>query len=141
MRPVCRKPLGIVFFDFFDFSIFRRFFPLPYGRVSECPPLHQAVGIIYGLSLGSIGGDRARCAEGTTRLLEWTPAMSGFRTPEISREQLVLWERRLEDAIPEDHQVRHAGFLPGWAAFSETFGEMGPEKHSPAIRRKRRAVD
>ena len=50
--------------------------------------------------------------------------MSGFRTPEIPREQLVLWERRLEDAIPEDHQVRHVGFLLGSAAFADTFREM-----------------
>ena len=39
--------------------------------------------------------------------------MSGFRTPEIPREQMVLWERRLEDAIPDDHQVRHLDFLLG----------------------------
>ena len=50
--------------------------------------------------------------------------MSGFRTPEIPREQLVLWERRLEDALPDDHQVRHLDFLLGSAAFSETFREM-----------------
>lgn len=28
--------------------------------------------------------------------------MSGFRTPEIPREQMVLWEHRLEDALPSD---------------------------------------
>ncbi len=40
--------------------------------------------------------------------------MRGFRTPEIPREQMVLlWERRLEDAIPDDHQVRHLDFLLG----------------------------
>ena len=50
--------------------------------------------------------------------------MSGFRTPEIPREQMVLWERRLEDAIPDDHQVRHLDFLLGSAAFAETFREM-----------------
>ncbi len=50
--------------------------------------------------------------------------MSGFRTPEIPREQMVLWERRLEDAIPDDHQVRHLDVLLGSAAFAETFREM-----------------
>jgi len=50
--------------------------------------------------------------------------MSGFRTPEIPREQMVLWERRLEDAVPEDHQVRHLDLLLGSAAFAETFREM-----------------
>ena len=50
--------------------------------------------------------------------------MSGFRTPEIAREQLVLWERRLEDALPDDHQVRHLVFLLGSEAFADTFREM-----------------
>ena len=50
--------------------------------------------------------------------------MSGFRTLEIPREQIVLWERRLADAIPDDHQVRHLDFLLGSAAFAETFREM-----------------
>ncbi|MEE9122988.1 MAG: IS1182 family transposase [candidate division NC10 bacterium] len=50
--------------------------------------------------------------------------MSGFRTPEIPREQMVLWERRLEDAVPEDHQVRHLVFLLCSAAFADTFREM-----------------
>ena len=50
--------------------------------------------------------------------------MSGFRTPEISREQLVLWEHRLEDALPEDHQVRHLDFLLGSKALADTFREM-----------------
>jgi transposase len=50
--------------------------------------------------------------------------MSGFRTPEMPRDQLVLWERRLEDAIPDDHQVRHLDVLLGSAAFAETFREM-----------------
>ncbi len=50
--------------------------------------------------------------------------MSGFRTPEIPREQMVLWERRLEDALPDDHQVRHLDFLLGSEAFAETFREM-----------------
>ncbi len=50
--------------------------------------------------------------------------MSGFRTPEIPRAQLVPWERRLEDAVPEEHQVRHLDVLLGSAAFAETFREM-----------------
>ena len=50
--------------------------------------------------------------------------MSGFRMPEISREQLVLWERRLEDALPADHQARHMDFLLGSEAFADTFREM-----------------
>lgn len=50
--------------------------------------------------------------------------MSGFRTPEIPRTQLVLWERRLEDAIPDDHQVRHLDLLLGSPVFAETFREM-----------------
>ncbi len=32
--------------------------------------------------------------------------MSGFRKPELSRDQIVLWSQRLEDAIPLDHPVR-----------------------------------
>ena len=50
--------------------------------------------------------------------------MSGFRTPEIPREQMVLWEQRLEDAIPADHQVRHLDLLLGSAAFAKTFAKM-----------------
>ena len=50
--------------------------------------------------------------------------MSGFRTAEIPREQMVLWERRLEDAIPQGHQVRHLDLLLGSAAFRDTFREM-----------------
>lgn len=50
--------------------------------------------------------------------------MSGFRTPEIPREQMVLWERRLDDAVPDDHQVRHLDVLLGSAAFAKTFREM-----------------
>ena len=50
--------------------------------------------------------------------------MSGFRTPEIAREQIVLWEHRLEDALPHDHQARHLDFLLGSAAFADTFAEM-----------------
>ena len=50
--------------------------------------------------------------------------MSGFRTPEIPREQLVLWEQRLEDALPADHQVRHLVVLLNAAAFAGTFREL-----------------
>jgi len=50
--------------------------------------------------------------------------MSGFRTPEVPREQLVLWEHRLEDALPADHQVRHLDVLLGSEAFAATFREM-----------------
>lgn len=50
--------------------------------------------------------------------------MSGFRTPEIAREQLVLWERRLEDALPADHQARHLVVLLNAEAFADTFGAM-----------------
>lgn len=32
--------------------------------------------------------------------------MSGFRQPEIPRQQIVLWSQRLEDMIPPDHPVR-----------------------------------
>ena len=37
---------------------------------------------------------------------------------------MVLWERRLEDALPVDHQVRHLDFLLDSEAFSDTFREM-----------------
>ncbi len=62
--------------------------------------------------------------EGSTRFIERIAVMSGFRTPEIPREQMVLWERRLDDAIPDDHQVRHLDLLLGSPAFGETFREM-----------------
>ena len=53
--------------------------------------------------------------------------MSGFRTPEVPREQLVLWKHRLEDAIPSDHPVRHLDYLLRSGAFAETFAEMERE--------------
>lgn len=37
--------------------------------------------------------------------------MAGFRTPEIAREQMVLWAQRLEDAVPADHPVRQVDRL------------------------------
>lgn len=49
--------------------------------------------------------------------------MSGFRRPETPREQLVLWEQRLEDAIPVDHPVRHVDELLRSRAFADTFRE------------------
>ena len=59
--------------------------------------------------------------------------MSGFRAPEISREQFVLWEHRLEDAIPADHQVRHLDMLLGSAAFAEAFCEMKRAYYSGTV--------
>ncbi len=53
--------------------------------------------------------------------------MSGFRTPEIPRERLVLWEHRLEDAIPSNHPVRHLDYLLRSVAFAETSAEMERE--------------
>jgi transposase len=49
--------------------------------------------------------------------------MSGFRQPEQNREQMVLWSQRLDDAIPEDHPVRHVDYLLRSAALSSTFAE------------------
>lgn len=49
--------------------------------------------------------------------------MAGFRTPEVSRDQLVLWSRRLEDAIPADHPVRQVDALLTSEAFQATFRE------------------
>ncbi len=47
--------------------------------------------------------------------------MAGFRQPEIPRDQLVLWEQRLDDALPVDHPVRQLDDLLRSDAFSETF--------------------
>ncbi len=49
--------------------------------------------------------------------------MSGFRQPEVPREQLVLWKQRLDDAIPLDHPVRHVEYLLRSDAFTNTFAE------------------
>ena len=49
--------------------------------------------------------------------------MSGFRELEMSREQMVLWSRRLDDAIPVDHPVRHMDELLHSEAFRDTFRE------------------
>ncbi len=53
--------------------------------------------------------------------------MAGFRTPEIPRDQLVLWEKRLEDAIPPDHAVRHLDYLLHSQAFADTIAKMEGE--------------
>jgi transposase len=53
--------------------------------------------------------------------------MAGFRTPEIPRDQLVLWEQRLEDAIPPNHAVRHLDFLLSSSIFSTPFVAMERE--------------
>lgn len=47
--------------------------------------------------------------------------MSGFRQPELKREQLVLWSQRLEDAIPADHPVRLLDELLHSESFATTF--------------------
>jgi len=47
--------------------------------------------------------------------------MAGFRRSEVLRAQMVLWSRRLDDAIPPDHPVRHFESLLRADAFSETF--------------------
>ena len=53
--------------------------------------------------------------------------MSRFRTPEVSREQLVLWSQRLDDALPADHPVRMLDLLLRSSAFAETFGAWESE--------------
>ena len=53
--------------------------------------------------------------------------MSGFRSPEVPREQLVLWAERLEEAIPPDHPVRLVDYLLRSEAFRETFREWERE--------------
>jgi transposase len=47
--------------------------------------------------------------------------MAGFRRAEIPREQLVLWEQRLEDAVPMDHPVRQVDAMLRSGAFGKTF--------------------
>ena len=46
-------------------------------------------------------------------------SMSGFRAVEVPRAQLVLWEQRLDDAIPPDHAVRQVEYLLSSRAFSD----------------------
>jgi transposase len=55
--------------------------------------------------------------------------MSGFRTPEVPRDQRVLWAQRLEDAVPPDHPVRHVDALLQTEAFRETFREWERSYH------------
>ena len=47
--------------------------------------------------------------------------MSGFRQPEVPRDQIVLWSQRLEDALPVDHPVRHVDHILHSEPFRETF--------------------
>jgi transposase len=49
--------------------------------------------------------------------------MSGFRTPEQPREQIVLWSQRLDDALPSDHPVRLVVEVFESAAFTSVFQE------------------
>lgn len=49
--------------------------------------------------------------------------MSGFRTPELTREQILLWGQRLDEAVPVDHAVRHIDLLLRASVFRETFSE------------------
>jgi transposase len=54
----------------------------------------------------------------------WRPkAMAGFRKPEQSREQLVLFSARLDDCLPPDHPVRLVAHLLESAAFAPTFAD------------------
>ncbi len=55
--------------------------------------------------------------------------MSGFRQPELRREQLVLWAKQLDDAIAFDHPVRLFDALLKSEAFSETFNAWEQEYH------------
>lgn len=49
--------------------------------------------------------------------------MSGFRKPELRREQIVLWSQRLEDALPLNHPVRLFDQLLHAEPFATTFRE------------------
>jgi len=49
--------------------------------------------------------------------------MSGFRTPEVSRQQLAMWTERLADALPPDHPVRQVDRLLRSSAFAALFRE------------------
>jgi len=55
--------------------------------------------------------------------------MSGFRQPELPREQLVLWAQQLDDAIAFDHPVRLFDLLLKSEAFRETFKAWEQEYH------------
>lgn len=49
--------------------------------------------------------------------------MSGFRKPDLPRDQLVLWSQRLDDALPDDHPVRHLDLMLRSQSFAATFSE------------------
>ncbi len=53
--------------------------------------------------------------------------MAGFRTPEIPREQRVLFAHWLEDALPQKHPVRALEFLLSQDPFAATLREMETE--------------
>ena len=55
--------------------------------------------------------------------------MGGFRRAELSREQLVLWSPRLEDAVPVDHPVRLLDELSHGESFAATFREWESQYH------------
>jgi transposase len=55
--------------------------------------------------------------------------MSGFRQPELPREQLLLWAKQLDDAVAFDHPVRLFDALLKSEAFSETFNTWEQEYH------------
>ena len=57
--------------------------------------------------------------------------MSGFRQPEQLRGQMVLWNQRLDDAIPVDHPVRHFDHLLRSDAFADTFTRYSPAFEPP----------
>jgi transposase len=53
--------------------------------------------------------------------------MAGFRKPEVSRDQLVMWSERLDDAIPAGHPVRQLAYLLESDAFSARFRAWAAE--------------
>lgn len=55
--------------------------------------------------------------------------MAGFRTPEVPREQLVLWSRRLDDALPIDHPARLMDELFRSQALAPVFAAWCREYH------------
>jgi len=55
--------------------------------------------------------------------------MSGFRKPELPREQLVLWAQQLDDALDIDHPVRLFDALLKSEAFGATFAGWEQEYH------------
>ena len=47
--------------------------------------------------------------------------MAGFRQPELPRDQILLWDQRLDDAIPLDHEVRLFDQIIRSSFFKQTF--------------------